>query len=93
MSISRRYYDPTTGRWKPPGPEGFNAGDSNLYRFARNAPTNATDPSGLRETDDRLTWLTNNLVNVSSILEKHVNGIITAHGKLRETQSIPHPLS
>ena len=25
---------------------GFDAGDSNLYRYVNNAPTNATDPSG-----------------------------------------------
>ena len=28
-------------------PLGFDAGDSNLYRYVHNAPTNATDPSGL----------------------------------------------
>ncbi len=26
---------------------GFNAGDTNLYRYVSNGPTNATDPSGL----------------------------------------------
>jgi hypothetical protein len=30
-------------------PLGFDAGDSNLYRYVNNAPTNATDPSGLQE--------------------------------------------
>jgi hypothetical protein len=28
---------------------GFEAGDTNLYRFVSNRPTNATDPSGLQE--------------------------------------------
>lgn len=28
---------------------GFRAGDTNLYRYVRNNPTNATDPSGLAE--------------------------------------------
>lgn len=28
-------------------PLGFDAGDSNLYRYVNNAPTNATDPSGM----------------------------------------------
>src|SRR5258708_6849203 len=28
-------------------PLAFDAGDSNLYRYAGNTPTNATDPSGL----------------------------------------------
>ena len=33
-------------------PRGFAAGDNNLYRYVGNAPTNATDPSGL--VDDEL---------------------------------------
>ncbi len=37
-------------------PIGFNAGDANLYRCVGNSPTNATDPSGLydSETEGRL---------------------------------------
>ena len=42
-----RYYDPGIGRWISQDPTQFNAGDSNLYRYVNNAPTNATDPSGL----------------------------------------------
>jgi len=41
-----RYYDPATGRWITPDPLGFAGGDSNLYRYAKNDPTNAVDPSG-----------------------------------------------
>ena len=33
-------------------PDGFSAGDSNLYRYVNNAPTNATDPSG----EELLAW-------------------------------------
>jgi RHS repeat-associated protein len=43
-----RDYDPRTGRWQTEDPTGFNAGDSNLYRYVNNGPTNGTDPSGLR---------------------------------------------
>src|SRR5262249_46321335 len=43
-----RYYDPTTQRWLSQDPLGFDAGDSNLYRYVNNAPTGATDPSGLQ---------------------------------------------
>lgn len=32
-------------------PLGFDAGDANLYRYARNRPTAAADPTGLYETD------------------------------------------
>ena len=41
-----RWYYPSTGRWISQDPLGFDAGDSNLYRYVNNAPTNATDPSG-----------------------------------------------
>jgi RHS repeat-associated protein len=41
-----RWYDPTTGRWISQDPLGFDAGDSNLYRYVNNQPTVATDPSG-----------------------------------------------
>jgi RHS repeat-associated protein len=46
-----RYYDATTGRWISQDPLGFDAGDSNLYRYLNNAPTGGTDPSGLQELD------------------------------------------
>ena len=32
-------------------PLGFNAGDTNLYRYVGDNPTDATDPSGLDEYD------------------------------------------
>ncbi|HYV37231.1 MAG TPA: RHS repeat-associated core domain-containing protein, partial [Gemmataceae bacterium] len=43
----QRYYDPKTGRWMTQDPLGFDAGDSNLYRYVNNDVTNGTDPSGL----------------------------------------------
>jgi RHS repeat-associated protein len=42
-----RWYDPVTGRWTSRDPLEFEAGDTNLYRYAGNNPTNASDPSGL----------------------------------------------
>ena len=42
-----RPYDPVTGRWIEPYPTGFKAGDTNLYRYVGNSPTDAVDPSGL----------------------------------------------
>jgi uncharacterized protein RhaS with RHS repeats len=44
-------FDPTIGRWLEQDPIGFVGGDANLYRYVGNDPTNATDPSGLAETD------------------------------------------
>jgi len=43
-----RYYDANTGRWISQDPLGFDAGDSNLYRYVNNGPTGASDPSGLQ---------------------------------------------
>jgi hypothetical protein len=42
-------FDPTVARFTSQDPDGFAAGDPNLYRFVGNHPTNATDPSGLVE--------------------------------------------
>ena len=38
--------DPSIGRWFEEDPEGFDAGDANLFRYVGNDPTNETDPSG-----------------------------------------------
>jgi RHS repeat-associated protein len=42
-----RWYDSTTGRWISEDPIGFAGGDSNLYRYVSNSPTDRKDPSGL----------------------------------------------
>ncbi len=41
-----REYDPESKRWNRPDTLGFAAGQSNLYQFVGNSPTNATDPTG-----------------------------------------------
>jgi RHS repeat-associated protein len=41
-----RYYDPMLGRFISEDPVGFSAGDTNLYRYVNNSPTNFTDPTG-----------------------------------------------
>jgi RHS repeat-associated protein len=41
-----RYYDPTAGAFISEDPIGFAAGDTNIYRYVGNSPTNFTDPSG-----------------------------------------------
>ncbi len=41
-------YDPSTGRWLIEDPIGFDAGDTDLYRYVGNNPTNAVDPTGLQ---------------------------------------------
>jgi len=49
-----RYYDPNTGRFVTQDPEGFAAGDTNLYRFVHDEPTNRIDPTGLSDFWDKL---------------------------------------
>jgi RHS repeat-associated protein len=46
-----RYYDPTVGRFINEDPLGFGAGDTNIYRYVGNSPTNYIDPSGEEPTD------------------------------------------
>jgi RHS repeat-associated protein len=41
-----RYYDPQVGRFISEDTVGFGGGDTNLYRYVGNSPTNYTDPSG-----------------------------------------------
>jgi RHS repeat-associated protein len=48
-NFRNREYRPSIGRWQTDDPIRYNAGDSNLYRYVRNEPTNATDPSGLQQ--------------------------------------------
>ena len=42
-----RWYDPANRRFISEDPLGFEGGDSNLYRYVGNSPTNGTDPTGL----------------------------------------------
>ncbi|MGF1498799.1 MAG: tandem-95 repeat protein [Elainellaceae cyanobacterium] len=41
-----RYYAPELGRFINQDPIGFEAADTNLYRYVSNSPINATDPTG-----------------------------------------------
>jgi RHS repeat-associated protein len=41
-----RYYDPATGRFISIDPDGFSAGDANLFRYVGNSPVTQNDPSG-----------------------------------------------
>jgi RHS repeat-associated protein len=42
-----RYYDASVGRWMTEDPLGFDAGDSNLFRYVTNRFVTDRDPSGL----------------------------------------------
>ena len=42
-----RYFDPAVGTFVSEDPLGFGAGDSNIYRYVFNSPSNYIDPDGL----------------------------------------------
>jgi RHS repeat-associated protein len=42
-----RWYQSSTGDWLSKDPTGFDAGDTNVYRYVGNSPTNASDPTGM----------------------------------------------
>ena len=44
-----RVYDPSSGRWLSQDPLGFDAGDSNLYRYVKNSPVDGSDRSGMED--------------------------------------------
>ena len=48
-----RWYDAAVGQWASEDPEGFAAGQTNLYAYCGNSPTNASDPSGNRGSPTR----------------------------------------
>jgi RHS repeat-associated protein len=54
-----RYYDPQVGRFISVDPMGFEAGDTNLYRYVGNNSTNATDPTGMISWNDVVQGATN----------------------------------
>src|SRR5262245_33959199 len=55
-----RFYDWKLARWTSRDPLGFDAGDSNLYRYVRNTAQTHSDPSGLdyiADYDHHIYWV------------------------------------
>jgi uncharacterized protein RhaS with RHS repeats len=68
-------YSPSLGRWMQMDPLGYAAGDSNLYRFVHNGPTNATDPSGkVLLADAPNAEVTKKKEQIDELLKKLANG-------------------
>jgi RHS repeat-associated protein len=49
VRFGARDYDPVVGRWTSKDPIRFESGESSLYRYVGNDPTNRTDPAGLSD--------------------------------------------
>ena len=54
-----RYYGSMNGRFTGQDPTGFRAGDTNLYRYVQNGPTDFDDPTGENYASDYLHYLFN----------------------------------
>jgi len=74
-----RYYDATTGRWISQDPLGFDAGDSNLFRYVNNRSPGTTDPSGMKPIEGEFTLK----ANTTSTAEK--GKYTTKKGKVVES--------
>jgi RHS repeat-associated protein len=84
-----RWYDSFSGRWISQDPLGFDAGDSNLYRYVNNGPTGAIDPSGLAP-DSMLRYaleVSNNTPYGSVGLGKEYADIASKEAQKRFTQA------
>jgi uncharacterized protein RhaS with RHS repeats len=72
-------YDPRVGRWLSEDPLGFAAGETNVYRYVGNQPTDLIDPSGLiKKSSDSLT------VRLVQELLNGINGLITVEQDLKD---------
>ncbi len=73
------------GRFISTDPIGLEAGDTNLYRYVFNSPTNYTDPTG-HEWDWGKTWndfvggVSNSLNAIGKTFEQGVSGLTSAAG-------------
>jgi RHS repeat-associated protein len=65
-----RYYDAKSGRWTSQDPLGFDAGDSNLYRYVHNEPSVIEDPSGLAPASDRFILTSDAVMKIKKSLEE-----------------------
>jgi RHS repeat-associated protein len=75
VRFGKRDYDPATGRWTAKDPLDFAGGDSNLYRYARNDPVNATDPLGTQTKEERIAALQRRLEELDRLATRIRNQI------------------
>jgi RHS repeat-associated protein len=76
-----RYYDPSTGRFISEDPIGFASGDTNIYRYVGNSPTNFIDPSGLAgEEPSILNRITGGLRAIGGAIQAIGGGTLAVAG-------------
>jgi len=68
-------------------PLGFYGGDSNLYRFVGNDPTNATDPSGLKMVRIRDSYGLGKLVVIPDSYKGDIKDYISEHFDITAAQA------
>jgi RHS repeat-associated protein len=68
-----RYYDSAVGRFISEDPIGFSAGDTNLYRYVNNSPTNWTDALGTDIFSDTGNFLYDRLVDTDKVVAGFAN--------------------
>jgi RHS repeat-associated protein len=68
-----RYYDAAVGRFISEDPIGFSAGDTNLYRYVNNSPTNWTDALGTDIFSDTGNFLYDRLVDTDKVVAGFAN--------------------
>src|SRR5947207_2677092 len=82
-------YDPIAGRFLEEDPEDFAAGDPNLFRYVKNEPTNATDPSGREESHYLgMTTLSSLALGLSGALNP-AYGLLASRTKVQEVTLDP----
>ena len=65
-----RWYDPQSGRFISIDPTGFTAGDTDLYRYVGNGPSNVVDPYGLFGEGTSSIWIGGGIVVVCTAPDK-----------------------
>ena len=73
-----RFYDPRIGKFTSQDPLRFAAGDTNLYRYVFNAPTEFTDPYGLLTVEEKV------FIRNASLIGLGVAGVICLAGDVGE---------
>lgn len=73
-----RYYSPEHGRFISEDPIGHASGDTNLYSYAANSPTNFTDPNGLCAGGMNGLSLATDMLTIAWDLHTRVNQLAAA---------------